>query len=80
MIWPDMDLRAQLEELARRLHLVEDDQARDLGQHVQRSIDDDDHDGLLDRMREAEVHFETAHPELAGALRRIADALAASGM
>lgn len=75
-----MDLRAQLEELARRLHLVEDEHARDLGQQVQRSIDDDDHEGLRERVSEAAVHFDTAHPELSGALRRIADALAASGI
>ncbi|MFN0026819.1 MAG: DUF4404 family protein [Acidimicrobiales bacterium] len=75
-----MDLRAQLEELARKLHLVEDDHARDLGEHVQRSIDEDDHEGLRDKVNEAAVHFDTAHPELAGALRRIVDALNASGM
>ncbi len=79
-----MDLRAQLEDVARRLHLVEDDRARELHDHVQRSIDADpdeeDHEDLRDRVNEAAVHFETAHPELAGALRRIVDALAASGM
>lgn len=83
-----MDLRAQLEDLARRLHLIDDDErAADLGARVQRSIepadpagDADDHEDLGERLTDAAVHFETAHPELADVLRRVADALSASGL
>ncbi|MEZ5233011.1 MAG: DUF4404 family protein [Acidimicrobiia bacterium] len=75
-----MELRAQLEEVARRLHLIDDDRARALHADVQRRIDGDEHDDLGERMTESAVHFETAHPDLADLLRRIADALAASGM
>jgi hypothetical protein len=75
-----MELRSQLEDLARRLHLVDDDKARALGADVQRSLEDDDHHELGDRLAESAVHFETAHPDLAAVVRRVADALAASGM
>jgi hypothetical protein len=76
-----MELRSQLEDLARRLHLVDDDKARTLGADVQRSLErDEDHQELGDRLTESAVHFESAHPELAAVLRRVADALAASGM
>lgn len=78
-----MELRAQLEDLARRLHLMDDDKARALHADVQRSLErgeDAEHDDLGDRLTESAVHFETAHPELADLVRRIADALAASGL
>ncbi len=75
-----MELRAQLEELARRLHLVDDDRARALHADVQRSIDGEDHEDLGDKLTESAVHFEAAHPDLADLLRRVVDALAASGM
>ncbi len=81
-----MDLRAQLEDLARRLHLVQDERAETLREDVRASLegsaslDEHDHSDLSQRLSESAVHFEAAHPELAGALRRIADALAASGI
>ncbi|MCC6438619.1 MAG: DUF4404 family protein [Acidimicrobiales bacterium] len=75
-----MELRAQLEDLARRLHLLDDDRARALHADVQRSLEQDEHDDLGDRLTESAVHFETAHPELADLVRRVADALAASGL
>ena len=76
-----MDLRSQLEDLARRLHLMEgDDNASALQRDVQRSLDEDNHEDLSDRLTESAVHFETAHPELAAVVRRVADALAASGL
>jgi len=75
-----MDLRAQLEELAHRLHHTEGDAAKELGEHVQRSIDADDHEGLGERLNESAVHFETEHPELSALLLRVADFLAAAGL
>ena len=75
-----MELRAQLEDLARRLHLLDDDRARALHADVQRSLEQDEHDDLGDRLTESAVHFETAHPELADLVRRVADELAASGL
>lgn len=78
-----MELRAQLEDLAKRLHLVEgDERASALGADVQRSLDrdDDDHGDLGGRLEESAVHFEAKHPDLADAVRRVIDALAASGL
>ena len=75
-----MDLRSQLEDLARRLHLTEDERAKELGADVERSLGSEDHEDLGERLTESAVHFETAHPELADVLRRVADALAASGL
>ncbi len=75
-----MDLRAHLEDLAHRLHLTDDDRAKDLGSDVQRAIDEDEHEGLGEKLNESAVHFETSHPELSNVLLRVADFLSASGL
>jgi hypothetical protein len=75
-----MDLRAQLQELAHRLHHEDDEAAKQLGADVQRSLDEDDHHGLGERLTESAVEFETSHPDLSSFLLRVADALAASGL
>ena len=45
-----------------------------------RTIDEDDHEGLGDRFTEQAVEFEDDHPDLADFLRRLADHLAAGGI
>lgn len=78
-----MDLRGQLEDLARRLHLIDDDEhAAALRADVQRSLEQEphDHSDLSRRLEQSAVHFETRHPDIADAVRRVADALAASGL
>jgi hypothetical protein len=47
---------------------------------VQRAIEEDDHEGLGDRLTEDAVEFESDHPELADFLRRLADHLSAGGL
>jgi len=75
-----MDLRAQLQELAHRLHHEDDEAAKQLGAEVQRHVDTDDHHGLGERLSESAVEFETSHPDLSAFLLRIVDALSASGL
>ena len=75
-----MDLRAQLQELAHRLHHEDDEAAKQLGAEVQRRVDEDDHHGLGERLNESAAEFETSHPDLSAFLLRIADALSASGL
>lgn len=47
--------------------------------HAEAELHDDD-DSLGDDVREGAVRFEADHPKLAGALRRIADALGGLGI
>jgi hypothetical protein len=79
----DLHLRKMLEDLAQRLHLHRgegEERARELHGHVRAALEHDEHEGLVDRLTEAEVEFESSHPDLADALRRIADALGAAGI
>lgn len=79
----DLHLREMLEELAERLHLHRgegEDRAQQLHGEVRQALDTDDQDNLADRLTEEAVEFETAHPDLANFLRRLADALAAGGV
>jgi hypothetical protein len=78
-----MELRNMLEELAEKLHLRSaegDERATALHGDVQRAIDEDDHEGLGDRLTEQAVEFEDDHPDLADFIRRLADHLAAGGI
>jgi hypothetical protein len=77
------DKREKLEELAERLRTHEGpgkERATELHGAVRKAIDEDDHEGLGDRLTEEAVEFEDAHPDLANFLRRFADYLAAAGI
>ncbi|MFN0092402.1 MAG: DUF4404 family protein [Acidimicrobiales bacterium] len=79
----DLHLREQLEELGRRLHLhrgAGEERAGALRADVQRALDDDEHHGLVDRLEEEAVEFETDHPDLAAFLRQAANTLSAAGI
>jgi len=72
-----------LEELAEKLHLHSsegDERAKELEGPVQKAIEEDDHEGLGDRLTESAVEFEGDHPDLADFLRRLADTLGAAGI
>lgn len=47
---------------------------------VSRRLDDGDHDGVVDDLRREVAEFEVAHPRLAEAIGRAADALSALGL
>ena len=78
-----VELRQMLEDLAERLHLhsgAGEDKARELHGEVQKALDEDDHEGLGEKLTEGAVEFESDHPELADFLRRLSDHLAAGGI
>jgi hypothetical protein len=78
-----MELRQMLEELAERLHLHTgpgEEKARELQTTVQKAIDEDDHEGLGEKLTESAVEFQNDHPDLADFLRRLSDHLAAGGI
>jgi hypothetical protein len=79
----DLHVRESLKDLAHRLdtHRGEhEDEARELKAHVEGALDADDHKGLGDRLSEGAVKFESAHPDIASTLRRVADMLGAGGL
>ncbi len=79
----DLNIRRQLEELAEHLRLHSgpgEEQAQSIYQDVQTTLDNDDHQGLPDRLARYTVELENEHPELASILRRVADALGAGGI
>jgi hypothetical protein len=47
---------------------------------VERRLNDDDPEGLVDELREEVTRFEVSHPRLAAAIGRAADALSAIGL
>ena len=47
---------------------------------VDRRLNEDDDEGLVDDLRNEVTKFETSHPRLAGAIGRAADALSALGL
>jgi hypothetical protein len=53
---------------------------RRLVAQVDRRLNDDDHDGIVDELQEEATRFEVSHPRLADALRRAVDALGALGL
>ena len=79
----DLHVRKALKDLAHRLDSHRGDHepdARELKDHVQGALEDGDPKGLADRLSEGAVKFETAHPDVASALRRAADMLGAAGI
>ena len=55
-------------------------QLKRLVAEVDRRVNDDDDEGLVDELREEVSKFETNHPQLAAAIGRAADALSALGL
>jgi uncharacterized alpha-E superfamily protein len=78
----DLNIRRQLEELAERLrhHSPASPRTEELKGEVSNALEQDRHDGLVDRLEETAVEFEAEHPDLASALLRVADALSAAGI
>jgi hypothetical protein len=79
----EMEIRQMLEELAERLHLhsgAGEERARELEGTVQKALEEDDHEGLGEKLTESAVEFENDHPDLADFLRRLSDHLAAGGL
>ncbi len=56
-----------------------DEFARLVGQ-VERRLQEEDDDGVVDDLREEVTRFEVTHPSLANAIGRAADALSALGL
>jgi hypothetical protein len=51
-----------------------------LAGQVQRRLNEDDPDGIVDDLRDEITRFEASHPTLANAIGRAADALSALGL
>jgi polyhydroxyalkanoate synthesis regulator phasin len=47
---------------------------------LDRRLNEDDHEGIVDDLREEVTRFEAEHPRLAAAIGRAADALSALGL
>ena len=51
-----------------------------LADQVERRLRDEDHEGVVDELRDARTRFEVTHPRIAGAIGQVADALSALGL
>ena len=49
-------------------------------EHIQRAIDQGDHESLVERLGDAVSHFEDKHPELAKTLNVVIDSLSNMGI
>jgi hypothetical protein len=79
----ELNLRNALEELAAKLHLTHETGEADteaLQADVRKAIDSDEHEGLGERLQEAEVELEASHPDLAEFIRQLVDRLSAAGL
>jgi hypothetical protein len=56
------------------------DELARLAGEVERRLNDDDQEGVVDELREEVTRFEVSHPKLAAAIGRAADALSAIGL
>jgi hypothetical protein len=56
------------------------DELARLAGEVERRLNDDDPEGVVDELREEVTRFEVSHPKLAAAIGRAADALSAIGL
>jgi hypothetical protein len=74
-------VRSTLEDLLARLHLVRNDEptAAALHDEVTASLQHGPKHGFAERITEAAVELETAHPSLAAVLRQAVDTLGAGG-
>jgi hypothetical protein len=51
-----------------------------LAAELDRRLHEDDHEGVVDELRDEVTKFEVSHPKLASAIGRAADALSAIGL
>jgi uncharacterized protein DUF4404 len=51
-----------------------------LSRELERRLNDDDEEGVVDDLREEVTKFELSHPKLASLINRTADALSAMGL
>jgi hypothetical protein len=56
------------------------DELARLAGEVERRLNEDDQEGLVDDLREEVTRFEASHPQLAAIIGRAADALSAIGL
>jgi len=56
------------------------DELARLAGEVERRLNDEDDENVVDELREEVTRFEVSHPKLAGAIGRAADALSALGL
>ncbi|MGK2950510.1 MAG: DUF4404 family protein [Acidimicrobiales bacterium] len=57
-----------------------DDELARLAGEVERRLQEEDHEGVVDELRDEVTKFEASHPSLAAAIGRAADALSAIGL
>jgi hypothetical protein len=79
---PLQDLLAELKQAIEASEAGTDNQAEiaRLADEVDRRLNHDDTDGVVDELRDAVDRFEVSHPRLADAIGRAADALSALGL
>jgi hypothetical protein len=51
-----------------------------LADQLDHRLNEEDHDGVVDELRDARTKFEVTHPRIAGAIGQVADALSALGL
>ncbi len=77
------DARKALSDLSGELERHEgarSERGRELSDRVRSAVEEDDHEGLGDKLAEAAVHFEVDHPDLAAVLRRTVQLLGDAGL
>ncbi len=83
-----MSARKQLEDLIAHLReaIGKSDEEREreelarLADQLDRRVEEDDDEGIVDELRDEVTKFESSHPSLADAIGRAADALSALGL
>jgi hypothetical protein len=82
----DPNRRDLLERLQNDLSQYEPEDAEDqqllidTRAHIQRAIDEDDHESLPERLQETVYHFEATHPDVANAITIFIDSLSNMGL
>jgi hypothetical protein len=77
------EVRKALSDLSGELERHEgarSEEGRELSETVRSAIEEDDQEGLGDRLTEAAVHFEVDHPDLAAVLRRTVQLMTDAGL
>jgi hypothetical protein len=70
------DLRSELEQH----ESSKTPRGQELSEVVRSAMDDDEPEGLGDKLTEAAVHFEVEHPDIAAVIRRTVQLMADSGL
>jgi hypothetical protein len=79
---PLEDLLAHLREAIEAAEVGADnkEELARLSSELERRLNEDDDDGVVDDLREEVTKFEVSHPQLASIINRTADALSAMGL